>query len=76
MSLVRPCKVGRSELEHYATVKDNTNGGLLSLLAFWKLSDSPLPVFLHHQLFRQLGSFRLNVAQVKQLFKRLSTGTR
>lgn len=68
ISLVRPC-AGRSEFEHYATVKDNT-AGLLSLLAFWKLSDSSLPVYLHHQLFRQLGSFRLNLAQVKHFQKR------
>lgn len=70
VGLVRPCS-GRSEFERYATVNGNT-AGLLSLLAFWRLSDSWLPVYLHHQLFGQLGSFRLNLAQVKQLSSRCS----
>ena len=66
IGLLRPCS-GRSEFEHYESVKDNTAGLSSLLLAFWKLKDSSMPVYLQHQLFRQLGSFRLDLAKVKQL---------
>ncbi|XP_057364794.1 uncharacterized protein LOC130685509 [Daphnia carinata] len=62
IGLVRPCS-DRLGYEHYASIKDNT-AGLSSLLAFWRLGDSSLPVYLEHQLFRNLGSFRFDLAKV------------
>lgn len=73
LALMHPPCSGRSEWHRHngdATVKANeqtADGWMMSMLDWWRSSDSVQPVYLRHQLFRRLGSFRFDLAQVKQL---------